>query len=120
MLQHATVIPFPGVDRELDRLTATLAEVQQAFQQNAALLIQVQQQITGLKARPISPFMEPLTRREVEVMRLVAAGLTNRQIAQRFVLTEGTVKRHMTNILAKLNATGRAEASYKAHVFGII
>ena len=57
---------------------------------------------------------ETLSRREIEVLRLVKAGLTNREIAQRIVVETGTVKRHVHNILGKLNARNRTEAVAKA------
>lgn len=52
----------------------------------------------------------PLTGRECEVLRLVAEGRTNREIAQRLVLSEHTVNRHVTNILAKLGVASRSAA----------
>ncbi|MDT7587875.1 MAG: hypothetical protein QOE32_5425 [Pseudonocardiales bacterium] len=51
-----------------------------------------------------------LTRREVEVLRLMAAGDTNGRIARRLVISEGTVKSHVKHILRKLGAANRAEA----------
>ncbi|WP_052914624.1 LuxR C-terminal-related transcriptional regulator [Protofrankia coriariae] len=52
----------------------------------------------------------PLTRREIDVLRLMAAGDTNHQIASKLVITEGTVKSHVKHILRKLLAANRAEA----------
>jgi DNA-binding NarL/FixJ family response regulator len=52
-----------------------------------------------------------LSAREAEVLRLVAAGLTNRQIAGELVLSEKTVSRHVENIFAKLNVASRAAAA---------
>ncbi len=52
---------------------------------------------------------DPLTEREREIARLVAAALTNRQIAERLVLSERTVESHVRNILAKLGAANRTE-----------
>lgn len=49
-----------------------------------------------------------LTRRETDVVRLVAEGLSNQQIARRLVLTEATVKTHLNNVLSKLDVDGRA------------
>ncbi|HEY2205391.1 MAG TPA: LuxR C-terminal-related transcriptional regulator [Pseudonocardia sp.] len=58
-----------------------------------------------------SPEMESaLTRREVEVLRLMSAGHTNGQIARRLVISEGTVKSHVKHVLRKLAARNRAEA----------
>lgn len=52
-----------------------------------------------------------LTRREVEVLRLIAAGLTDKEIADRLVLSVLTVHRHVANVYAKIGARGRAEAT---------
>jgi DNA-binding CsgD family transcriptional regulator len=58
--------------------------------------------------RPAEPW-HPLSEREFEVAQLVAAGLTNRQIAERLVLAPKTISAHVTHILAKLGAARRAE-----------
>ena len=52
-----------------------------------------------------------LTAREVEVLRLVAAGKTNRQIAADLVISEHTVARHLQNLFAKLDVPSRAAAT---------
>lgn len=56
----------------------------------------------------------PLTRREIELLKLVAQAYPNAQIALRLGIAEGTVKRHLTNIFAKLQATSRLDALRKA------
>ena len=56
-----------------------------------------------------------LTRRELEVLRLVAAGETNRAIAAELVLSERTVDRHVSNIYAKLGVSTRAAATAYAY-----
>ena len=61
-----------------------------------------------------------LTRREVEVLRLVAAGRTNRSIAAALVVSEHTVARHMNNIFAKLGVTSRAEATAYAFTHELV
>ena len=48
-----------------------------------------------------------LTRREVDVVRLVAEGLSNQQIARRLVVSEATVKTHLNHVLSKLDVDGR-------------
>ena len=63
---------------------------------------------------------EALSEREVEVLRLVAAGKANKEIAARLSIGEDTVKRHMTNILAKLQANDRTHAVTIALKRGII
>ncbi|MBN1287783.1 MAG: AAA family ATPase [Anaerolineae bacterium] len=64
--------------------------------------------------------VEPLSEREIEVLRLVAAGLTNREIAGRLVVSPNTVKKHTINIYSKLNASNRTQAVEKARAFGIL
>jgi len=61
-----------------------------------------------------------LTRREREVLELVAAGLTNRQIADRLFISENTVGVHVGNILGKLDASSRTEAAGIAHRLGLV
>ena len=63
---------------------------------------------------------EELTAREREVLTLVAAGLANKQIAQRLKISEHTVKFHVAAILAKLGAQSRTEAGYVAARRGLI
>ena len=62
----------------------------------------------------------PLSSRETEVLRLVAAGLTNREIASSLVLSEHTVHRHVANLLRKLGQSSRAAAAASATRAGLI
>jgi DNA-binding NarL/FixJ family response regulator len=64
--------------------------------------------------------IEPLSERELDVLRLVAAGATNKQIAARLVIAEGTVKNHLTNILSKLEVGDRTRAALKARELGLV
>jgi DNA-binding CsgD family transcriptional regulator len=64
--------------------------------------------------------MHGLTTRELEVLRLVAAGLTNRAIAEKLVLSDRTVDRHVSNILAKLRVSSRAAATAYAYEHQLI
>jgi DNA-binding NarL/FixJ family response regulator len=57
----------------------------------------------------------PLTAREVEVLRLIAAGATNREIARRLMVSEGTVKNHVSSILSRLGLRDRTQAAIYAH-----
>ena len=58
--------------------------------------------------------VEPLTEREVEVLKLVAQGLSNEEIAQRLVVSERTVRTHVSNILGKLHLANRTQATLYA------
>jgi NarL family two-component system response regulator LiaR len=60
--------------------------------------------------REVSPIPD-LTQREVEVLALIAKGLTNREIAERLVITQKTVKAHVSSILGKLNLSDRTQAA---------
>ena len=57
---------------------------------------------------------EPLSERELEVLRLVAAGLSNREIAEKLVISPGTAKTHIHNVCGKLGVRNRTEAAIKA------
>ena len=63
---------------------------------------------------------EPLTAREVEVMRLLVRGLTNREIANVFSISESTVKNHVNRLLAKLEVSDRTEAVTLCLMRGIV
>lgn len=66
-------------------------------------------------SRPVPPpLLEPLSERELEILRLLAVGNSNREIAHRLFITEGTVKNHVTNILGKLGVRDRTQAALRA------
>ncbi len=73
----------------------------------------------GKQTRGSAPF-ETLTARELEVLRLLARGLRNKEIASRLVVSERTVNFHLANIYQKLNVSGRTEALSKALEQGLI
>lgn len=66
------------------------------------------------------PDPTPLTEREVEVLRLVARGCTNREIGAELLVSEHTVARHLSNTFAKVGATSRAAATAYAYERGLI
>jgi DNA-binding NarL/FixJ family response regulator len=63
---------------------------------------------------------DALTTRELEILRLAAAGTSNGGIARRLFVTEQTVKFHLTNVYRKLGLANRTEASHYAHVHGLL
>jgi len=71
----------------------------------------------GVKSRSAaqSPLEHDLTERELEVLRLLAAGATNREIAEALVVSEGTVKNHVSNILSRLGLRDRIQAALYAY-----
>jgi LuxR family transcriptional regulator, maltose regulon positive regulatory protein len=76
---------------------------------------------SNLAAEPtIEPLLEPLSEREIEVLRMVAAGRSNRETADTLMISPTTVKKHLSNILSKLNTKNRTEATAKAQRLNII
>ncbi len=73
----------------------------------------------GRRAAPAQPPAAaspvPLTARELAVLRLIARGATNREIADKLVISEGTVKNHISSILSRLGLRDRTEAAIYAH-----
>jgi len=73
------------------------------------------------RAAAVQPgLVEPLTDRELEVLRLLAAGRSNQRIARDLVVALDTVKKHVTHILGKLGAANRTEAAARARQLGLI
>jgi DNA-binding NarL/FixJ family response regulator len=70
------------------------------------------------EAETPSPRVVDLTGREVEVLRLIAQGATNREIAEQLVISEGTVKNHISNILSRLGVRDRTQAAIYARENG--
>lgn len=66
------------------------------------------------------PLVVPLSDRELEVLRLLATGHSNREIATTLHLAEGTVKNHVTGVLSKLNARDRTQAALRARSLGLL
>ncbi|HZD00936.1 MAG TPA: LuxR C-terminal-related transcriptional regulator, partial [Actinomycetes bacterium] len=71
-------------------------------------------------ALAVPGLIEPLTTRELEVLRLLAAGKPNREIAQELVVTLETVKKHASHIFDKLGAANRTEATARARELGLL
>jgi DNA-binding NarL/FixJ family response regulator len=63
--------------------------------------------------------IEHLTDREREILKMVAAGAANREIAEALFITEGTVKNHLSNVLSKLGVRDRTQAALKAKELGL-
>jgi DNA-binding NarL/FixJ family response regulator len=72
---------------------------------------------TKARTVTVSETGQRLTPRETEVLYLLVEGASNRAIADRLVISERTVKSHVSKILAKLNASSRTEAAAKARAF---
>jgi DNA-binding NarL/FixJ family response regulator len=76
-------------------------------------------QMTDRQAQPTTLITDKLTEREVDVLRLLARGLTNAGIASRLHLSEGTVRNHVSSIFAKLDLSDRTQAAVMAIQHGL-
>ncbi len=84
----------------------------------AARLIKEMQQ-PPQTSESLAPFAD-LTQREMEVLRLIANGLSNAEIAEKLIISKGTVKSHVSNILSKLHLADRTQAAVLAWKQGIM
>ena len=76
-------------------------------------------ELQGPKSDEVNPYTE-LTNREMEVLRLIAAGMSNSGIAEELVVSEYTVKGHVSNILSKLHLADRTQAAVYAWQKGVV
>jgi LuxR family maltose regulon positive regulatory protein len=72
------------------------------------------------KTSPTGDLVEPLSQRELEVLHLMATGMTNQEIARQLVVARGTVKAHTASIYRKLDTANRTEAAARARQLGIL
>ncbi len=75
--------------------------------------------LAGAAAKPRA-LIEPLSDREIEIVKLLANGASNKEIGSALFITEGTVKNHVTNILGKLGARDRTQAALRARELGLL
>lgn len=85
-----------------------------------AIAAQMMKAVSGERKAIETTAPSPLTTRELEVIRLIADGLSNTEIAEKLFLSEKTVKSHVSNILAKLHVTDRTQAAVYAWREGIM
>lgn len=76
-------------------------------------------ELQGLRADKVNPFTE-LSERELEVLKLIADGMSNAEMAAKLVLSEKTIKGHVSNILSKLHLVDRTQAAVYAWREGIV
>jgi LuxR family maltose regulon positive regulatory protein len=93
-----------------------LGRLARSFDQNTAAT-----RPNAAQRTPVAPgLVEPLSQREMDVLRLLAAGKPNQQIARELVVSLHTVKKHVTHVLGKLGAANRTEATARARELGLI
>lgn len=97
-------------------------QLNQALKAAAAGQVQLSPQATARLLREIAaPHQpQPLTDREIEVLRLVGQGLSNREIAGHLSISEQTVKTHVTRVLTKLGVSSRTQAALYAARVGLL
>ncbi len=79
----------------------------------------VLEQVSSHQTQPTSLITSKLTEREIDVLRLIAKGLNNAEISERLFLSEGTVRNHVSSILAKLGLSDRTQAAVIAIQHGL-
>jgi DNA-binding NarL/FixJ family response regulator len=111
-------------DVSSDRLVeAVLAAARGESVLQPSVAAKVVARLAQLDAAPRSrpqPLVVPLSDRELDVLRLLADGRSNREIAGELFLAEGTVKNHVTNVLAKLGARDRTQAALRARALELL
>lgn len=95
---------------------ALVQAIRQVNRGESSLHPQIARKLMQELARPATqpPTADPLTPREVEVLRLLAQGLGNQEIADQLVISEPTVRSHVSNILSKLHLASRTQAALYA------
>jgi LuxR family maltose regulon positive regulatory protein len=88
--------------------------------ENRGLRTESVESIHSVLSPQSSELIEPLTARELEVLRLLAAGRSTAAIAQELIVGEGTVKRHVSNLMGKLDVHSRLEAVARARALGLV
>jgi DNA-binding NarL/FixJ family response regulator len=84
------------------------------------LAVKILSEIANPKPTPVEPMVEPLTQRELEVLRELGKGASNRDIAKQLFISENTVRNHVRNILDKLHMSNRVQAAAYAVREGLI
>jgi DNA-binding NarL/FixJ family response regulator len=103
-------------DTPSEELAEAIRNISRGYTQfGPGILQKVVRQMTTPLSEPPPPEVAELTPREVEVLSLIAAGCSNREIAARLFISEGTVKNHVTNILSRLGLRDRTQLAIFAN-----
>jgi LuxR family maltose regulon positive regulatory protein len=90
------------------------AILQKAENFSESYIIKILELINKEVKNPAQPLVDPLSQRELEILRFLATGITNKEIADKLFLATGTVKKHTNAIYSKLNVSSRTQAIQKA------
>ena len=101
-------------------LAAPAPEAARSIAQYAAVCHEQTGTVPPLPALCSTVLLEPLTQRELEVLRLLATGASNSEIARNLVLSVGTVKKHVYNLCGKLGVKSRTQALVKARALNLL
>jgi LuxR family maltose regulon positive regulatory protein len=125
-LHHALALGEPGgfvrTFADADALIIPLlrhASVHGDYRDYAQRLLTAIEGTTAISVSAQKETVEALSEREIQVLRLVAAGMSNRDIGRQLFIAERTAKKHLTNILGKLQATNRTQAVDNARRMGL-
>jgi NarL family two-component system response regulator LiaR len=117
---RAGAISYLLKDVEPDELAAAIRKAAQGEAVlDSRVAARIMQELQGLRKDEVNPFME-LSEREFDVLRLIAAGKSNTEIAETLVIGESTVKTHISCILRKLHLNDRTQAAVYAWKEGIV
>jgi len=111
---------FPDPDRSVLELPSDAHHTTHGFLDELLGSFEFEKELQAPSAEQGPGHVEPLTTREMEVLRLLADGLSNREIAARLVVTPGTAKWHVQNIRGKLQARNRTHAVARARRIGLL
>ncbi len=115
-LVRPLLLPAQALRPLLDAALPRLADAP-ALQRFVSVLLRR----AATQKQPVEPQLaEPLNPREREVLLLIAAGRSNREVAEALVIAEGTVKKHLHNLYGKLGVTSRTQALARARVLGLL
>jgi DNA-binding NarL/FixJ family response regulator len=117
---RAGAISYLLKDVEPEELAAAVRKAAQGEAMlDSRVASRIIQELQGIRKDEINPFTE-LSEREFEVLRLIAAGKSNNEIAEALVIGESTVKTHIGNILKKLHLDDRTQAAVYAWQKGVV
>jgi NarL family two-component system response regulator LiaR len=116
----AGAISYILKDMKMEKLVDALHRaVQGEVTLHPRVAVRVLQNLRG-ENPDAEPLFTELTERELDVLKLIASGLTNNQIAEKLVISENTVKGHVSNILSKLHVADRTQVAVYAWQRGIV